>query len=142
MEFRQATAGDIPALAQAMASAYAEAPWNERWSAARAERRIAAILGNYQALGLVAEAGGEIVGGLLGYVDPYADEDFFFVSELFVSAGHKRKGIGKRLLEALEAALDARQIRVVQLIAIDDNLPFYHRCGMARDDVSVLFRRR
>ena len=141
MKIRPATRGDIPALARAMASAYAEAPWNERWTQARAERRIAAILGGFEALGLVAEEGGAIVGGLLGYVDPYAEEDFFFASELFVVPERKRQGVGRRLLAELEAALEPRRIRVVQLISIDDNLPFYQRCGLGRDDVSVLFKR-
>lgn len=141
MQIRLAEKGDIPALARAMASAYAEAPWNERWTQARAERRVSAILGNYQALGLVAEEGGEIVGGLLGHVDPYAEEDFFFVSELFVVPDRKRKGVGRRLLAELEPALEARGVRVVQLISIDDNAPFYRKCGLARDDVSVQFRR-
>ena len=80
MEYRQVCPEDIGGLAKAMAQAYSEAPWNENWTAERAERRIRAILGNYQAMGLGAVENGTIAGGLLGYVDPYAEEDFFFVS--------------------------------------------------------------
>ena len=74
---RKATVEDIPSLAQTMALAYSESPWNEKWVGERAERRVRAILGNYEGLGLVAVENETVVGGLLGYVDPYAEEDFF-----------------------------------------------------------------
>ena len=48
--YRMVSQEDVPALAQAMASAYAEAPWHEQWSQQRAEIRVKAILSGWQAM--------------------------------------------------------------------------------------------
>ncbi|MBR4540444.1 MAG: GNAT family N-acetyltransferase [Clostridia bacterium] len=141
MEYRQAGPEDIRALANAMARAYSEEPWNETWTDERAERRVRAILGNYQAMGLAATENGNIVGGLLGYVDPYAEEDFFFVSEIFVIPERKKQGIGKGLLAALEPILREKGIGVIQLISIEDNETFYGKCGLSRDNCTVQYKR-
>ena len=131
----------LPGLAQAMMAAYAREPWNERWTEERAQRRIRAILSNYQSAGMAAVMEGHVIGGVLGYVDPYAEEDFFFVSELFVMPEHQKKGYGKGLLLALEKELAAAGVHVTQLISIDDNLGFYHASGMGKDSVNVMFKR-
>ena len=139
--FRPATEQDVPALARAMMAAYSEAPWNENWSEDKAQLRVRAILSGWQAMGMAAERDGEIIGGALGFVDPYAEEDFFFVSELFVRPEWKRKGVGKALLGKLEEELKQRGIHVTQLISIEDNHPFYQKAGMEKDSVNVMFRR-
>ena len=132
---------DVQGLARAMTMAYAEAPWFENWSDERAQRRIRAILSNYQAAGMAAVEDGQIIGGVLGYVDPYAEEDFFFVSELFVIPEWQKKGIGRALLDGLIQLLREKGIGTLQLISIENNEIFYHKCGLDRDSVSVLFRR-
>jgi len=132
---------DIEGLAIAMSKAYSEEPWNEQWSSERAVRRVQAIVGNYQSIGLVAEDEGVIVGGLLGFVDPYADEDFFYVSEIFVVPELKKQGIGRNLIRKLEEEIKERGISVVQLMSIEPNEVFYGKCGLSKDDVSVLFKR-
>lgn len=139
--YKQADGQDVEGLAQAMAAAYGEAPWNEQWSAERAQTRVEAILSGWQAMGMAAVYEGKIIGGALGFVDPYAEEDFFFVSELFVHPEWKHKGVGRELLASLEDELKQRGIHVMQLISIKDNQPFYHKCGMGQDDVDVMFRR-
>ena len=131
----------LPGLAQAMLAAYAKAPWNENWTEERAQRRIRAILSNYQSAGMAAVMDGRVIGGVLGYVDPYAEEDFFFVSELFVMPEYQKKGYGKGLLLSLEEELAAAGVHVTQLISIDDNLGFYHASGMGKDSVNVMFKR-
>lgn len=141
MNYRIAKDNDIVGLANAMALAYSEAPWNENWTEERAVRRVKGILGNYQAIGLVAEENEEIVGGMLGYIDPFAEEDFFYVSELFVVPKKKKQGVGKALLGKLEVILQEKQISVIQLMSIENNEAFYAKCGLGKDDVSVLFKR-
>lgn len=141
MQYRIYKEADIEGLASAMSKAYSEEPWNEQWNQERAVRRVQAILGNYQSIGLVAEDDGVIVGGLLGFVDPYADEDFFYVSEIFVVPEYKKHGIGKNLLKELEEEIKKQGISVIQLMSIEPNEVFYGKCGLSKDDVSVLFKR-
>ena len=141
MQYRVCNDSDTEGLAKAMSMAYSEEPWDEKWSLDRAIRRVAAITGNFQSIGLVAEEEGTIIGGLLGFVDPYADEDFFYVSELFVVPQYKKHGVGRNLLKELENELKKKGISVLQLMSIEPNEVFYGKCGLSRDDVSVLFKR-
>jgi len=141
MELRIIAGGDVPALADAMSRAYSEAPWNEEWTPEQAQRRVKAVLCGYEAMGLAAVEKGEIIGGLLGFVDPYADEDMFFVSELFVVPEWKRRGVGRGLLAAAEPILREKGVACIQLISIRDNEEFYAKAGLGKDSVSVLYKR-
>ena len=113
MEIRVVNHNDIEELAGVMEQAYSEEPWNEAWVQEKAVRRVQSILCGFEALGLAAVEDGEIIGGLLGFVDPYADYDMFFVSEIFVASKWKRKGVGRKLLSALEEQLKVKDIHTM-----------------------------
>lgn len=138
MEIRIADHNDIAELAEVMGQAYSEEPWNEVWSSEKAVRRIESILYGFESLGLVATEDGKIIGAVLGFVDPYADHDMFFVSELFVTPKWKRKGVGRELINALEQQLKLKGINTLELISINDNLEFYKKCGLNNGDVNCL----
>ena len=138
MEIRIADHNDIAELAEVMGQAYSEEPWNEVWSSEKAVRRIESILYGFESLGLAATEDGKIIGAVLGFVDPYADHDMFFVSELFVTPKWKRKGVGRKLINALEQQLKLKGINTLELISINDNLEFYKKCGLNNGDVNCL----
>ena len=48
---------------------------------------------------------------------------------------------GKQLLNKLKKTLKDEKINVVQLISIDYNETFYHKCGLDRDSCSVQYKR-
>lgn len=141
MIIRKCDGMDIPGLAEALARAYAQAPWHEVWTQQRACRRVEVILAHEGGMGVAAVENGVIIGGALGYADPYAEEDFFFVAEVFVVPEHQRKGVGKAMLAALEQHVKDGGMHVMQLISIADNHAFYRSAGFDKDAVEVLFRR-
>lgn len=55
MEYKIVSSDNIEELASAMSKSYSEPPWHETWTIEKAK---------------------EITGAILGFTDPYEDEDF------------------------------------------------------------------
>ena len=70
--------------------------------------------------------------------DDYIDVDVDVAELEGTSAETKRKGVGRKLLSALEEQLKVKDIHTIELISINDNLEFYKKCGLNNGDVNCL----
>lgn len=90
---------------------------------------------------LAARAGGRTVGVAVVVYRPNVSvaADFASVEELHVRPGERRLGIGRALLEAIEARIPARGISYVEVQTDDEAAEFYAACGYEEEtDVRVL----
>ena len=114
----------------------------ELWEACRSEHaatadtpeRVAALLEAAPDALLVAQLDGALVGAVIGAWDGWRGNFY----RLAVRPEHRRRGIGRRLVEAAEARLLAKGApRVTALVAFDDGVAggFWEAAGYARDPV-------
>ena len=138
---REAVPGDAPGLV-ALAQAVGAEPegWliaDESWRGITDERRyLKAIRRHPHAAVFLAENSGEIVGRLSVARDPHPAS--FHVADLglMVAAGHRRRGIGRALLErAVEWAAESR-VSKLELHVFPHNEPaiaLYESFGFVRE---------
>jgi ribosomal protein S18 acetylase RimI-like enzyme len=88
---------------------------------------------------LLTEADVLIASVMVGY-----DGHRGWVYYLAVHPDHRRKGLGKRMMDAAEAWLREREAPKIQLMVRSDNadvIAFYEALGLERQDVVTLGRR-
>lgn len=90
---------------------------------------------------LVALAGGQIVGAILGYSFPRRKELILFIQELFVDPDHRKAGIGRRLVEALRKSfVDNPKVNITPLVKADTTvLSFYNSLGFDSDQLITFY---
>jgi len=104
--------------------------------------KIQAELEQGTALFLVAEEGGEVVGAVLGTHDGRRG----WINRLAVSPAHRRRGIARRLVEAVEARTKALGIEIVSALIESENeasLAFFCAIGYIHaPDIEYVSKRR
>ena len=97
----------------------------------RFEERIARLVDNVS-VSLTARNGeGLLVGVLFGLTD-FAY--WLYVTDLGVDRDYERRGIGRRLMKAAHELAGGEKNIAVYLIANENAVPFYEKCGMKRAD--------
>lgn len=99
---RPTAPADVAALARLEGSAF-----SDPWTVAMLEEALAAR----GAVSLVAERNGEVIGSVMGR--RIADEGEILT--IAVDPAHRRRGLGRRLLEAALERMDADGVRIVWL---------------------------
>lgn len=134
--FRRATPADaqqVFALTQEFATSFQPEPGAFRVS-------FAHLLAQDDALLLLAEESGEIIGYLLGFdhFTLFANGRVAWVEEVMVGAGRRRAGIGAELMLQFEQWATARGARLVAL-ATRRAAPFYLALGY--EESATYFRK-
>lgn len=128
---RDAIHSDIPNIRSLMQTS--SGFWQPWWS----EDTIAQAIRTANGLAFVWEHDSQIVGFVCAH-----DLGFrAYLSELIVDVGVRRKGIGTRLVQAIEEVLRSRGQRVLISDVWHDSEPFYRSLGWLPPDV-VLLRQR
>lgn len=119
---------DLDGATDLFVRAFAEEPWNETWSTARARRRLSDILHAPGFLGVSAYRETALVGFAMGRIEPYRDQDHFCLHEMCVDPEAQRQGVGTRIMQQLHTILSANGCTQVYLLTAGDSSA-EHFCG-------------
>jgi ribosomal protein S18 acetylase RimI-like enzyme len=143
VSIRPAVVADAPAILAIQRRAYAsEAERYGDWSIPPLVERVDEVEGTIrETIVLVAESGGKVVGAVRGRIA----DGMCHVGRLIVEPSHHRRGIGTKLMAALEAAVDeastAAPVERFELFTGErsaGNIRLYERLGYRRLRTAVL----
>ncbi len=129
IDIRPTTLADVPSVVQLMHAAYAEYEGKLDPPSGAHKESVESIAAKLQtASGALAWIGPTLAGSVLYEVQGTA----LYMSRLAVLPAYRRCGIGRRLVEHVEAAAQKRGLPYVTLgvrIALPQNVLFYERLG-------------
>lgn len=120
---------DLQIAAKYIQEVYSNPTWNEKWTLERAKRRIKYFTSSLASLSYTIQSENEIIGFLFGRIDVIAEDDIFYLDELFIHPAFQKKGHGFAALQQLETELRAINISRIELHTITDDIRFYNKCG-------------
>lgn len=95
----------------------------------RFAQRIARLVDSVSISLTARNADGLLVGVLFGLTD-FAY--WLYITDLGVDRDHERRGIGRRLIKTAHELAGGEKDIAVYLIANENAVPFYEKCGMER----------
>ena len=141
MIVRKIESSDIDPCAELFAEVFREAPWNEPWSHKKAMERLAHLYDSKGFVGFLIEKEKDIMGIVLGNVEPFAGGDVFYLREMCIKKEEQGKEYGKRLISYLHSELAAQKIAGSYLITRRNGLAatFYLANGYNYDEQEVIY---
>jgi len=121
LTFEPFTEEHLGAATKMFVHVFAAEPWNELWSHDSAKRRLSDIVRSPGFVGRSAFHEGEFVAFVLGQLEPYRNDQHFFLKEMCVSTRFQRRGVGTRLLSHLEEVLTEAGCSQVYLLTMRES---------------------
>jgi GNAT superfamily N-acetyltransferase len=153
VHIRRAGAGDVDALLtissglwQEDAGTHDPEVMNTDWPAQHGRASFAALVGDPDRVGLLAEVGGELAGGLMGSypeLTPFVRQREARLNSLWVLPAHRGLGVGGLLVEAFldwARELGAAYAVVTAFTANPTALRLYERHGFGPHTVTLRSR--
>ena len=115
-------------------------PWDEAWTPDTARTYLQDLWNTPRASGVVAYAGGNVIGFALGHAEQRDSGRHFYLSEMCVLNEYQGKGVGKGLLGALEANLKTQGVGKLYLLTARGGAAeaFYQACGFYTSEKMVM----
>ncbi|BCL77421.1 hypothetical protein JHS3_31570 [Jeongeupia sp. HS-3] len=113
---RPLLAGDLSLLVAGFIATFNAAPWHDEWQSETAHAYLAGLCAHPEARAWVIERDDELLGAAFGHIRRWWAGDELFVDEFFVRADCQRQGLGRLLLDTLEAELRAEGVGAVTLL--------------------------
>jgi len=122
---------DLVECSDLYVSTFIAEPWNETWNKDDAFDRLNDFLSSPNSVALKAVCNNEILGFLIGENQAWNGEKFHYLKEICVHNSKHRQGIGKNLMNSLEAMMNDHGVSRIYLITQRDSVPseFYSRLG-------------
>ena len=135
MESREINKKDLEKCAEIFSQTFSAAPWKENWVKETALERISHFYDSKGFCGVVAEED-EILGFVLGNIEPYYSGAIFYLREMCIDPEHQNSGIGNILLTTIEKILKSKGVVSIYLLTEHD-IPaarFYIKRGFKEDE--------
>jgi aminoglycoside 6'-N-acetyltransferase I len=131
---------DIPACAALFIDAYNREPWNNCWTADSAARYLLEFLHAQRFKGFLIEEGNRALGAAFCHSHIWYTGDELHIDEFFIASGMQRKGLGSKMMAAIELYVKAEGMESITLLT-DRHFPardFYLKHGFQEAE-QVLF---
>ena len=115
-------------------AAYNTAPWNDKWTYETATALLTCYYNTPQFMGWIARQNNEIVGCLVGNIEPYYSGSIFILKEVFVSVESQGLGVGRSLLAEAKQQLKSIDIKMILLSTRTSIFDFYAKSGFTKMD--------
>lgn len=132
MSIRPIQESDLKACARLYAEVFSSAPWNEAWSEELAFERLIHFYHSKGFVGVLAkseEVTNSVSGFVLGNTEPFYYGTLFYLREMCTKPNQQNKGVGAKLLSALETGLHDQEVKSIYL-ATEREIPaasFYQK---------------
>lgn len=124
---------DLVACSELYVDTFHEPPWNEEWSTEDVFKRLSDFLACLNTVAIKVVYKGNISGFLVGEIQQWNGDKFYYLKEICVSQTIQRNGIGRSLMGELEKILKKHGVAKTYLITQRDSIPskFYSSLGFS-----------
>jgi len=115
---------------------YNDPPWNDQWTAEKAEKYLNSFIDNPLFIGYSAFLDGQQVGGCFGTRKYWWTGDEYNILEFFIDNSFHRQGLGSTFMELIRANIEQNNIKTITLLTLRDTPAdrFYSKVGFKDHD--------